>query len=755
MPISIVSSPSITTTTTTSDQWAALLRYDASRRNSTGSSSATAVGRQQLHHNCSSHRESALTPTVQLPEQQSLGDDLPHMPEELHPAVMASSTLTHTDNIVDDGDEMTHYDDATIITEVRPRLEGIATPSVYKGENAVLVDRELNRLRHRREKATKRFWRILTGTSMLPVLGLCSYVLAQYVLAFLSLSPSNWFLSDSATGTRSSPDPLLRILALIGVCAAGVSALGAVASGFYLRFSRQKSSGTWIVWFAAILSAITNVALCIVNLALIAIWHRKYAASPNDSFAATRDVSLRCNGVWDLDILWSAAKSSPVAKSDSDTVSTCTHDNSKTLEAYLIAGGVRLALFVIFCSLWLFCLARYNQTLAVVDYSDGYIAESAEMHKLLEEEGRLSSLPAFKEDDFVIPGRYSYGYEDEKGDIRTGDDLAYNPVAAHPRSDLSNWQHDGTSHFDDNQGAEDYGITPIQHYGKAANADPWSAGIVGHVWNAFWGPEDMRRDALQEMENNKFSGNHCAEEGGIEYVSSRTTPSHEKQPSRLGVRSWFQHDGSGPHSEDYGGEDWEQDGRILGCPPTRYTRTPSQEGREIRDRHVAVRQAHPQVEAGQQSLVSRSQTEATAREEGDWRKRDQQDRIDFLAKLSYQEKEQHGEGSAHDGNVRPTRPEDVRQARHSTRHSSLSAGDELPHMPELLSLARHDQEEDETDYWTVGEQEAESRDEVQESSLYVRTLGKLVHKLSAIESVGSKEWAERVSRSDRSASDLY
>lgn len=62
------------------------------------------------------------------------------------------------------------------------------------------------------------------------------YVLVRYILAFLELSPATFLLSAVADGTQSSPDPLLRTMALIGVTISGISVAGVLGSGFYLRF---------------------------------------------------------------------------------------------------------------------------------------------------------------------------------------------------------------------------------------------------------------------------------------------------------------------------------------------------------------------------------------------------------------------------------------------------------------------------------------------------------------------------------------
>lgn len=610
------------------------------------------------------------------------------------------------------------------------------TPPALKGDNAVLVDREMQRLRHRQEKGIKRKWRIITGTSMLFVLGLSTYVLTQYILAYLSLSPSTWFLSDSVDGTHSSPDPLLRTLALIGICASGFSTLCALSSGFYLRFSRRRSCGTCSVWLAAILSTTVSLLLCILNLTLIAMWHKKYASAPDDPFAVTRDVSRRCNGVWDLDLLWSAATSSPIAKVSSDNAPSCTHNGDQTLQAYLIAGGVRLVLFVLFCSIWLACLGRYNRTLQVVASSNESVMESAEMHKLLmeEDEGTLPSMPTLM-DATAMPGRYSPEYQEGTYSNAT-------LVAPPPRLDRFRWQRTEPSFQGDD--GHTYGNVAHRH-DKDPSAGAWSMGVVGQVWNALWAHDGQRQeDGITKGEYGEHSDTHA----------------HERQASRLGVRGWFRRDASGQVSDEYAMVGERDDGfdepdyrdsrnnRFL-APPPLHGRTPSQEKRATEGRHAAARIALDRE--GDGGLEPRSKSRSASREREERRKREQQDRIDFLASLGFEGQQQQMPAGA----GQTIQPEDVN--RHSSRRSSVSAGDELPHMPELTHA--QGPEEDEGTFWRSSDMEAdESRDVVHAqgaSNLYVRTLGRLVHKLSAIESVGSKERAERVSRSGRSASDLY
>jgi hypothetical protein len=665
-----------TSSPSTSDQWAAILRYDASRRESYSTSNAAP---NQARRN--SEQAPSSSPLNQL-KRLSLGDDLPHMP-------VASSTAPPPPFQSRSSLGSTMYLPEMASTSERPR-----TPPALKGQNATLVDREVDRLRDRHLKTLQRHWRIYTGTVMLVILGICTFVFTKYVLAFLALSPASWVLSDAPDGILISPDPLLRILALIGVCASGVSLLGVLSSGFYLRFSRQRSCGTLFVWLAAILSTTISLLLCVINLALIAILHKKYASS-NDMYAATRDVSRRCSRSWALDMLWQAARSSSQAKANTSTSSTCLHDAKRTLQDYLVAGGIRLVVIVAFCTLWLFCLAKYNRSLQFVDDTFNDVQESAEMHKLLMEveEGKQMS-DMRKDGDLAMP------------EIYTPEAIARNnaytdcaPPAPPPRLGRFRWQKEAST------------VDEVhEQHNREASAGAWSIGIVGQVWGALWGTNGTANHhhqvALDDNEDDLF------------------TPLHDRQATKLGVRGWFRREVSDQVSDDYGrmasiGEDHEP------FPP--HLRTPSQEKRAREGRHAAARLAKIREE---ESIIE-------ARDRGERRNLIQEERLDFLANLAGDGKQEEPKGG------------------HRSRRSSQSAGDDLPHMPDLTRA--DDTEGNDGVCWQPSHRQSssEERDKRPSANLYVRTMGKLIRTLSAIESEGSQERLSRAGRSSASGTELY
>lgn len=669
------SSP-ISSPVTTSDQWAAILRYDASRKNSTGVNQAMSESTTEAKTRRNSDHSSTSTPLI-APKRLSLGNDLPHMPEDyythadlLYPPLQSfarnsfgSSTVTPSFT----------QDDATLNSAAS--IQRPNTPPALKGGNAVLVDREVERLRHGKLKATRRHWRIYTGTTMLFITGLSAFVVTKYALAYLALSSSNWFLSDSSNGTRTSPDPLMRILALVGLCASAVSLLGAVSSGFYLRFSRRRSCGTWTVWIAAITSTTISLLLCVLNLALIAIWHKQYS-SATSNFAATRDVSQRCKGFWALDILWDAAKSSPQAKIDQDNDTSCQHDARGTLQAFMIAGGVRLAILVIFCTIWLVCLARYNCTLDLGDTSIEEVEESAEMHKLLMDvdQGKLPSMPVL-EDIPAMPGSY---------DQREYLDVPSESPPPPPRLDRFRWQKTEASTAE-----MDY-----NHHRKESSAETWSVGVVGQVWNALWGTNEATQ-TWQDGDEDSFA------------------QIHEKQISKLGVRGWFRRDLSGQASDDYlRASCYDEDDYIS---PSPHLQTPTQEKRAMEGRHAAARLAK-----------IHEQESAADREEK--RRLLERQRIEFFASIAREENQGEDPSSS------------------SSRRSSQSAGDDLPHMPELNHIRTTSFDGQSVQSQTMNRPP---------THMYVRTMGKIIRTMSAIESEGSQERGDRVSRSGPSGSELY
>lgn len=839
---------------TTHDSWQAMLRYDAARRRD----SATSYGGAGQHIVGSPEVLSPRSEDEHLQQQQSssvmmqkiskgqtsraslhLGDDLPHMPEQLPSGFISPPPVSsHSPQLVGAGagtgagsrrDSFMSAGEATLRSAQAPKVSGNAlddaektvddedvytsppalyrqyTPPALKGSNAVLVDRELERLRDKKAKEIKMKWRIITGCLMLLLFGFSAYILVEYILAYLALSPANWFLSDAQDGTQTSPDPMLRSLALVGVAVQALAVAGIVLSGFYLRFSRRRSCGTYTVWIIAIVSTTLNVALSVANLSLIALWHKKYSDTPDDPLAKTRDVSQRCNGVWDMDLLWSAAKASPIAKPSDDgaAASACTHDARRTLLMFMIAGGLRLGILVFLCAVWMACLARYNRSLAIVGIVDPDMKESAEMQKLLMEEGgypgpdhpvstvvrsggkhdALPAMPSEPRDSLVVPGSYEYEYDDERvtqvsdahhqpksygGGGSVYDDETLRGSQSHFHSSQSRMSHEAPTlqHFAwqqnkvrDRHDEEiyTYGNMPHHRHERSGSAGAWSQGILDRLWTALWGESSPETHGPHQEQ-------HMGDEKGTLLAAQQQQQQHQREDSRLGVGGWFRREPSDSNWRMQGSEtdarDWklredssldipnyQQEEAHAPAPPLppkqeeeqRHQRTASQEKRSREARHAASSsQRHVNGAAEPGGLTSGSRSRSNSRERAERRRRDQQDRIAFLASLGYQSGE-GGQTTQQEANAPQQR-----------------VGDDLPPMPMARGTAQREEtslhkaadgtgdEDDDEAFWrgpgpsTAGESDRNLVQPVNQP-VFVRTLGKLVRKLSAIESVGSGE----------------
>lgn len=799
------------------EQWNAILRYDTSRRQSSIYAPASSeAGNSHLATDRDAQDQQSTTfrkPTKV--KRLSLGDDLPHMPEESVGLYPPTESAFSQRNPLPLGAEAAYYS-APVPLDAESGTEDLyghddnltlgrqITPSALKGENAVLVDRELERLRERRPKEMRMRWRVITGSVMLLVLALSAYVLTQYIRAYLSLSPANWFLSDAQDGTQSSPDPLLRTLALIEVVASGIALLGVLASGFYLRMTRRRSCGSHFIWFTAIVSTTINVGLSLANVALIVGWNKQYASKSSDPFANTRDVGQRCNGVWDLDILWSAAKSSLLAKpNDESAASNCVRNPSHTMQMFLIAGGVRLGLFVFLCTIWLICLGRYNATLHLGLASNDTIDESPEMHKLLAGEHGLPSMPVLRD----MPGYYDEAFEDEKrgsawnvhNDDHDEEKLAHMPeheyssatlVGQPPKLERFQWQRCEPSQMhEQEQPVHNYGNIARGHHDREQSAGAWSTNIMDRLWSALWGESHTSTpshtfDAVAREEED-----HHTDEFGRHPWQWQ----HGREGTRLGVHGWFGRDTSGRISEE--DEEFDVEGhydpaRLAPAPHgPQHTRSTSQERRSQQERHAAARRVHTNQSKPDPNdpytngLGVRSLSRKAAQERSERRKQEQQDRIAFLASLDREPSPETGEvplplpkdrrdstssrGSNGDS-VPPALPVKAKEVRQTG-----SSGDSLPHMPELLkapsiltpanrrsgpsstSAAERLDEEDDSEFWHAP---PANRPSDGGGPVFVRQLGKLVRRLSAIESVGSDERSRHPSRTSRepsSASGLY
>lgn len=744
-------------------------------------------------------------------QHEIVGDDLPHMPQEAqrvpaHPKITptygnssAKERTTPKLTMPESSAPVNAHADGPFSKRVSPVAMAptpgntwtAATgydaspcyekmPAAMRADNAVLVDRELQRLRERRPFAVRRRWRIITGASMLVVLALTAYVMAQSIKAFLSLSPATWVLSDAQDGTQTSPDPLLRQLALVEVVASCFSTLVCLISGMYLRMTRRRSCGRRLIWLAAILTTTINVALSLINVALVAGWHRKYAKNASDPLAHTRDVGQRCAGSWDMDILWSAAESSVVAKPGDNTTS-CPRDPQRTTMAYLVAGGVRLAVFVILSATWLSCLARYNRSLALSLASDETIEESPEMHNLLADEGHLPAMPELK--DIQTIGSSDIARHTSKDTLpelpESGDNKHWSAatlVGAPPTLSYFGWQRDpkvSPGHDDSDTNV----LSNVGRHERDESAGAWSAAIMHRLWGAIRGEGSTANarnelDVIAEEKDDQVNLLHIVRPDASE-------PLHGREKSQLGVRGWFRRTASATNgfsddeSDQSDDDEYEEvlDTRRthMNSAPHGHQRVSSQERRQREGRHAAVRQVYAHDDDPYTTKQARDElAHQKVRERVEARKRAQQERIIFLA----------GIGCHSTPRLSTSQPLTA-PSRDSHRDSiSLSRSETLQHMPELQQLHAsnrtsvanddRDDDDDERAYWVRNDGASTAFDVVRPSDVrekrshegnppvFVRTLGKLVRQLSAIESVGSGEMRSASRSRDRSAStDIY
>ncbi|PWN36289.1 uncharacterized protein FA14DRAFT_53820 [Meira miltonrushii] len=797
------------------EHWQAILRYDAQRRQATET---------QEHHIISDQNTVSTMHKPTRVKRVSVGDDLPHFPEEYQRVQetqkqsnkkgKAASQSIPKKGVAKYSDAIADLNDDTNGDEHELTLGRQVTPPAFRGENDILVNRELQRLREQKPMKRRMHWRVVTGTMMLLVLAFTAYVFTQSLRAYLSLSPANWFLSDSRTGTQVSPDPLLRTLALIETIASAIALAGMLASGFYLRMTRRRTCGRHLIWFFAILSTTISLALSLANIVLIVAWHKEYSGNPDDPLARTRDVGQRCNGVWDLDILWSAAKSSLLAKPNDESVDTskCTRDPAHSVQMFLIAGGVRLIVFVVLCTIWLICLARYNAAQELRLTSNESINESPEMHLLLaEEKGGLPEMPtlqsmpgkyhdedmdmvAFYQDENKSSPRYSGSTWNEKGDglvhmpefPRNSNATLIEPA---PKLGKFQWQRGEASQMqkDDQNDIHTYGN--IATHDREESAGGWSTHIMDRLWHALWGSSHEQNGSSHEHANRDPS--HAFQAVSIHEEAELQHPhawQHGREDTRLGVRGWFGRDTSAQSrpSEDEGDEDdlgVRTNVSYLETPPM-HTRTSSQDRRAAQGRHEAAKKVHDKQADSDNGdrFTAGPNAQNTARQAAYQRslrrKQEQKDRIEFLASLGREEdleKEpfhppalptKEGRMSASTNSSYRAGPSPNREQK---SRSTQSNGDQLPHMPNLQSTPRANA------HGIAAEERSEEDDMIDESifwhsapvvekkqsnaPVFVRQLGKLVRQLSAIESVGSggerSQQYSRTSREPSSASGIY
>lgn len=798
------------------EHWQAILRYDTQRRQLTET---------QEHHVISDQNPVSTMHKPAKVKRMSVGDDLPHFPEKYQQVQetqqqskkkgKAAPPSLPKKGVAKYSDAITGLNDDTNAEDHELTLGRQFTPPAFRGENEILVNRELQRLREQKPMKRRMYWRVVTGTMLLLVLGFSAYVFTQSIRAYLSLSPATWFLSDSRNGTQESPDPFLRTLALIGTIASAIALAGMLASGFYLRMTRRRTCGRHLIWFFAILSTTISLALSLANIVLIVAWHKQYSSKPDDPLARTRDVGQRCNGIWDLDILWSAAKSSLLAKPNDESVDTskCTRDPAHSVQMFLIAGGVRLIVFVVLCTIWLICLARYNAAQEQRLTSNESINESPEMHQLLaKEKGGLPEMPTMQ----TMPGKYYDEdmdmvafYQDEKKSSprysgstwnEKGDGLVHMPelprnsnatlVEPAPKLGRFQWQQREASQVrnDDQDDIHTYGN--VARHDREQSAGAWSTHIMDRLWHALWGSSHEQNGSNHDHTNRDPS--HAFQAVSVHEETELQHPhawQHGREDTRLGVRGWFGRDASGAQSRPSEDEGDEED---LGVrmsmsymeAPAMHTRTSSQDRRAAQGRHEASKKVHDKqadTDNGDR-FTSGPNAQNTARKAAYQRslrrKQEQKDRIQFLASLGREEDLEKDFGHPptlppKEGRISSSTISSYRTSQSPNRdqksRSTQSNGDQLPHMPNLQSTTRG------SAHGLASEERSEEDDMIDESAfwhsapvveknqsnapVFVRQLGKLVRQLSAIESVGSggerSQQFSRTSREPSSASGIY
>jgi len=410
------------------------------------------------------------------------------------------------------------------------------------------------------------------------------------------------------------------------------------------RQSRKRACSTVLVWIAVIVGLTLTLALSIANLAMLVVFHRQGTSS-------LRDVAQRCLGDWDMDLLWSAAPFSP----DAASRPSCAAGGSATLRAFLLAGGARLLAQAALWTAALVCLRRYNAALDVRSVVDPNAEESAEMHRLLQEEalarekGTPGAYPDMRwsyEQETLRNARYLEEEEDEDAREEKAWRDSYASHEPSPRLQRFAWQE--PSYAEPHAHAS---APATREAGHAREQSGWAAGLIGRAWDALWAPALVTE---QHDETDKM-------------LPERPLPpvaEHKTLPER--PAAWYQRDASDS------------------AAPT-HQRTASQERRASAARHMP---ASPK----------RSSCDSDERR----RSGDELPHMPTLMHLPPQR-------SA----LAPPPP----QKQHARASSSALEGDDS----------------EDAAFW------APRRVAKQAAPVYVRTLGRLVRKLSSIRSAGSHE----------------
>ncbi|CAO1627197.1 unnamed protein product [Sympodiomycopsis kandeliae] len=475
--------------------------------------------------------------------QESVGDNLPHMPEAPRQSILLSSSndtpmqeaprssilLTSSNDSSNQGKRVSYpaitsspcsQTDATLQGTGSSRCGITAKPSPYayddeyeeevvSGRNSTLVIREMDRLRGMESQKIKRRRKIWAGAANLILLALTTYVLARYIIAYMHLSPSDILLSSSTQNV--SPDPLLRTLALLSVSLTAYSALLLLLSAIYLRFSRKRSCSTPTIFVGCMLSILIQIVLSLTNLGIIITWHTYYTKYPANFRSSTRDVARRCDGSWEFDLIWNAANSSPIAEPNENN-RQCSA-SVKTFHLFIMAAVVRVVLFTVFGVLFMYLLRRYNKSLnlglaRIIDDHKRYshagttashfdtdslhknendyatVKESAEMHQLLEEGhgggGRRSSRSeSLRAGASPLPGQWSTATLSNVGKDAEKDSTLTG--AGMPRLSRFGWQRGEPSTVDPGLAIDYHSMSPAEDHDNNG-AEGWSAALYRRLW---------------------------------------------------------------------------------------------------------------------------------------------------------------------------------------------------------------------------------------------------------------------------------
>ncbi|KDN39261.1 hypothetical protein K437DRAFT_13855 [Tilletiaria anomala UBC 951] len=652
------------------------------------------------------------------------GDALPHMPDTILDGVDKSGlpgdrytalpTRSTRSSLGKAGYDEGYYD----------TLADPLTPMALKGGNAVLVDREMKRLRDAGVKELRMRWRMWTGAFSLIVLAMTTYFMARYIISWLNLSPGTIPLSNAPAGSRTPIDELARLLCLVDFSAAAGSIAGILAVVVYLRATRRRTCGLAFAWFCAVLSTTLQLASAAANLALIILWHRQYTVGGPDASSpqgATRDVGRRCAGTWDFDLLWNASDASPLS-TDAQDCKPGGQGGKAAVKMFVVAGGVRLGLIVIFFTLWLIALARYNHTLEKGVQEIGGVEESAEMHRLLEEEMKhgvngpgnfdektltkadVQQYAAFVEERYMPEAEYEVRRDDATTEKVSH---AHSSTQSHRRLDSERTQ------------MLAMGNSPPRldrfHWqrGEASTATAASAACGG----------DYRSVPVNEA--------HAVDDYPLYLHSTEHHLGHgEREPSSLLAKVWDSLWGTSAHPHT----DLQRNGSKLGVSGWFHGREPTMDvGSEAASRATSVRRSPNAYDVDERHQQAQSSSNTAGHKRT------------------------------------PSQERRAAAAKAMANAGHTAAGDDLPHMPEVQSITAHEilhqtrhyaanstwGSDDSTDSAnnTSGDRlSVDARNE--HVPQYVRTLGKLVRKLSAIESVGSAERADRSERTDNSQGHL-